>query len=154
MALDEKRKNRLRQVIRSTMIVVAVFLLLISLAIPMANNGVALGVENDLKKMPLPEHTELVESISVAGRYTGKGVQYFGAVLVKSNLSMEEVAAHYPDCLVEYQMTPAIRAVGKDGDGKDRLSFKSPLEGNGYFIVYRWGSAPAWLQGILDMDAR
>ncbi len=154
MALNEKRKNRLRQVIRSTMLVVAVFLLLIALVIPVANNAVALGVERELKDAALPPQTELVESISAAGRYTGQEMRYFGAVLLKSDLTLDEITAHYSNYTVEYQMDSAIRAVGKSGDGEDNLTFKTSLEGAGYYIVYRWGSAPAWLKGILDMDIR
>ncbi len=154
MALNEKGKNRLRRVIRSTMIVVAVFLLLIALAIPVVNNAIALGVERELQETALPAQTSMVESISVSGRYTGKGIQYFGALLVKSGLSLEELADHYPDCVVERQLTSAVRVLGKTGDGEDKLTFQSSVEGSDYYVVYKWGSAPAWLQGILDMDAR
>ena len=154
MALNEKGKNRLRRVIRSTMIAVAVFLLLIALAIPVVNNAVALGIERELKETTLPAQTELVESISVAGRYTGKGMQYFGAVLIKSELSLEEIASHYPDYEVEYQLTAAIRVLGKTVDGEDRQTFNAALDGTDYYVVYKWGSVPAWLKGILDMDAR
>ena len=154
MALNEKGKNRLRRVIRSTMITVAVFLLLVALAIPVANNAVALGIERELKDTPLPAQTELVELISVAGRYTGKGMQYFGAVLIKSELTTEELVEHYSGYEVERQFTSAIRAVGKTGDGEDRLTFKASIEGTGYYVVYKWGSAPAWLKGILEMDVR
>lgn len=154
MALNEKGKNRLRRVIRTTMLVVAVFLLLISLAIPVANNAVALGIERELKEMTLPPQTELVESISASGRYTGKGMHYFGAILIKSELPIEELSGHFPGYTVEYQLTAAIRATGKSGDGEDNLSFKASVDGAGYYVVYRWGKAPAWLKGILDMDIR
>lgn len=154
MALNEKGKNRLRRVIRTTMLVVAVFLLLIALVIPVANNAVALGVERELKAISLPPQTELVESVSAAGRYNGKDIQYFGAILLKSDLPIEELSTHYTECAVDYQLSAAIPAVGKTGDGEANLAFRTPVEGGGYYVVYRWGSAPAWLRGILDMDIR
>lgn len=154
MALNENGKNRLRLVIRITMWVVAVFLLLIALVIPIANNAVALGIENELKAQSMPAQTQMIESISVSGRYTDKDMQYFGAILIKSDLTIEEVSAHFPEYTVEYQLDSAIRAVGKTGDGEDNLSFTSAVENGKYYVVYRWGKAPAWLKGILNMDIR
>lgn len=153
MALNEKGKNRLRRVIRTTMVAVAVFLLLVALVIPVANNAVALGIERELQAIPVPSRTELVESISASGRYTDR-MQYFGAILLKSELPIEEIAAHYPECGVDYQLDTPILAAGKSGDGEAHLAFSTSVEGAGYYIVYRWGSAPAWLRGILEMDVR
>ena len=59
---------------------IAVVLLLFAVVIPVVNNAIALGVENDLKNIPLPEKTELVESTSKAGKLVGNGNGYVGVV--------------------------------------------------------------------------
>ena len=158
MALSNQHKNRMRQVIRTTMITLAVLILVIALAIPVANNAIALGVENDLKSIPLPEKTELVESTSKAGKLVGNGngMQYFGAILIKSDLSPEELDAYYQvyrtgqfDCLVEAQLSSDILPL----EGGD-LAFQHTEYGVGYYIVYTWGDAPDWLETWLDTDLR
>ncbi len=157
MALREKQKNKARYWIRVIMVFIAVLLLLFSVVIPIVNNAIALGVENQLEKLPLPPDTERIESISKAGKMVGNGngMQYFGAILIKSDLSIEELENHYWgyrkglfDCLIEPQTEADIRAVGGD------LSFRHEGYGEGYYIVYTWGNCPAWLRDILDTDLR
>ena len=158
MALQEKHKNRLRLWIRVTMVFIAAVLLLFSVVIPIANNAVALGVEKNLKQIPLPEKTLLVESISKAGKLVGNGngMQYFGAILIKSDLSKEELDKHYRaygagpfDYLVASQSGSDILVV-EHGD----LAFRHTDYGAEYYIVYTWGKAPAWIQDWLDTDMR
>ena len=158
MALQEKQKNKMRLWIRVTMVFVAVVLLLFAVGIPIANNAIALGVENDLKDIPLPENTALVESTSKAGKMVGNGngMQYFGAILLKSDLSLEELDAYYQtyrsgsfDCLIAEQVSNDILVV-EHGD----LAFRHDEYGVGYYIVYTWGSAPNWARDWLDTDLR
>lgn len=152
MALQERHKNKLRLWIRVAMVFIAVVLLLFSVVIPIVNNAIALGVENDLKSIPLPEKTELVESISKAGKLVGNGngMQYFGAILIKSDLYPDELAEYYKEygCYVTGQPTAEILTTG------GALSFNHSEYGATYFIVYRWGSAPGWLRDWLDTDLR
>ena len=67
------------------------------ISIPLINNHTAYKVEKELCETPLPEKTELIESISRAGKLTGNGngMQYFGAILIRSDLSLEELDAYY-----------------------------------------------------------
>lgn len=157
MALQEKRKNVLRLWIRAIMVFVAVILLLFSVVVPFVNNAIALGVERDLKAIPLPPDTELIESTSKAGKLVGNGngMQYFGAILIKSELSEEELHEYYSayrtglfDCLIEPQTEANICVVDRD------ISFRHEDYGDGYYMVYTWGSAPDWLQDWLDTDIR
>lgn len=50
------------------------------ISIPLINNHSAHKVEKTLCETPLPEKTELIESLSRAGKLTGNGngMQYFG----------------------------------------------------------------------------
>ena len=66
------------------------------ISIPLINNHTAYKVEKPLCEIPLPEETELIESLSQAGKLTGNGngMQYFGAILIRSELSLEELETY------------------------------------------------------------
>ena len=72
-------------------ILAAVVLIGSVISIPLINNHTAYKVEKALCEIPLPEETELIESLSQAGKLTGNGngMQYFGAILIRSDLSLE-----------------------------------------------------------------
>ena len=69
------------------------------ISLPLINNHTAYKVEKALCEIPLPEKTELIESLSQAGKLTGNGngMQYFGAILIRSELSLEELETYYSD---------------------------------------------------------
>lgn len=153
MALATKQKDKIRRWLRVTMVFIAVLLLFFAVVVPIVNNAIALGVEKDLKKLSLPEKTELVESTSLAGKMigNGNGMQYLGAILIKSDLSLDALQAYYADYdgTVEPQLNADVRvAMNKE------LSFRHAEYGAGYYIVYRWGDAPDWIQDWLDTDLR
>lgn len=153
MALATKQKDKIRRWLRATMVFIAVLLLFFAVVVPIVNNAIALGVEKDLKKLSLPEKTELVESTSLAGKMigNGNGMQYLGAILIKSDLSLDALQAYYADYdgTVEPQLNADVRvAMNKE------LSFRHAEYGVGYYVVYRWGDAPDWIQDWLDTDLR
>lgn len=162
MALSNQHKNRMRQVIRTTMITLAVLILVIALAIPVTNNAVALGVENRLKDLPLPAGAQRIASVSVAGKLTGSGngMQYYGAILVQSELAKEQMVAHYSDyrqsvfdCMVED--ADGARAMLSDLPlAEVEPAFNADAIADNYYLVYSWGDAPDWLWDILNMDMR
>lgn len=63
------------------------------------NNRIAEDLKNTLLEAPLPPNTELVDSISIAGKVegNGNGMQYFGAILLRSALDADELYTHYAD---------------------------------------------------------
>ena len=77
-------------------ILAAVVLIGSVISIPLINNHTAYKVEKALCEIPLPEETELIESLSQAGKLTGNGngMQYFGAILIRSELSLEELETY------------------------------------------------------------
>ena len=124
------------------------------ISLPLINNHTAYKVEKALCEIPLPEETELIESLSQAGKFTGNGngMQYFGAILIRSELSLEELDAYYSDYrrneweyLVEIQKGQSIEVIDHGG-----LQFSKEIKGSGYYIVYSWGSGDSLLQE-LDM---
>lgn len=101
-------------------ILAAVVLIGSVISIPLINNHTAYKVEKTLCEIPLPEETELIESLSQAGKLTGNGngMQYFGAILIRSDLSLEELDAYYSgyrsnewECLVETQEGQSIEVI-------------------------------------------
>ena len=125
------------------------------ISIPLINNHTAYKVEKALCEIPLPEETELIESLSQAGKLTGNGngMQYFGAILIKSELSLEELETYYSDYrsneweyLVEIQEGQSI-----EGIDHGTLQFAEEIKDRGYYIVYSWGSGNSLLD---ELDIR
>ncbi len=136
-------------------ILVAVVLIGGVISISFINNNIAYKVEKELCETPLPEKTELIESISRAGKLTGNGngMQYFGAILIRSDLSLEELDAYYSgyrsnewECLVETQEGQSIEVIDHE-----TLQFSEEIKGSGYYIVYSWGSGKSLLE---ELDIR
>ena len=124
------------------------------ISIPLLNNYTAYKVERALCEIPLPEEAELIESLSQAGKLTGtgNGMQYFGAILIRSDLSLEELDAYYSgyrsnewECLVETQEGQSVEVIDHE-----TLQFSEEIKGSGYYIVYSWGSENSLLDE-LDM---
>ena len=133
---------------------VAVVLIGGVISVPLINNYTAYKVEKALCEIPLPEETELIESLSQAGKLTGNGngMQYFGAILIRSELSLEELETYYSDYrsneweyLVEIQEGQSIEVIEHKS-----LQFSEEIEDSGYYIVYSWGNGDSLLQE-LDM---
>ena len=134
---------------------VAVVLIGGVISISFINNNIAYKVEKELCETPLPEKTELIESISRAGKLTGNGngMQYFGAILIRSDLSLEELDAYYSgyrsnewECLVETQEGQSIEVIDHG-----TLQFTEEIKDSGYYIVYSWGSGNSPLE---ELDIR
>lgn len=126
-------------------IVLVVLVLVLVITTPFVNNYSASKIEKRLIALPLPEKTEYIESISKAGKMTGNGngMQFLGAMLVQSELSIEELNTYYAtyrenqwDCIVEVQGSPILEFV-EHGE----LSFTTNISPDeGYFVIYSWGN--------------
>lgn len=133
-------------------LVIGLFVLL--LVAPFVNDNVAKKTMEELIELPLPENTEYIESLCRAGKLIGcgNGMQYFGAILIKSELSREELEAYYAsfaehdwECVVENQVGAEIRI-----DGEGVAFFSTNVEGDHYYIVYSWSSSDT-IFDVLDM---
>lgn len=132
--------------------------------IVIANNNIANNLEKDLKKAPLPENTVLVDSISVAAKMTGNGngMQYYGAIVVESELSEEELKAHYE----EYGNYIFVRVQENEyvlnDDYLNNHTFDNLEEGKTYYCIESWEynkisyyeNSPTLLDIILNFDIR
>ena len=129
-------------------VLVAIFL--IAFAVPMSNNFCAYMVERELLETPLPEQTVVIESISRAGKLTGNGngMQYFGALLIQSELTLEQLEDFYSnyrengwEYLVDPQPGRDIAVVEHE-----RLHFSKEAADDGYYIIYSWGQGMELLE--------
>lgn len=124
------------------------------MSIPIVNDYCAYMVEKKLCAAPLPENTQLIDSVSKAGKLTGNGngMQYFGAILIRSELTLEQLEDFYSSYRKnewEYLVT-----VQTDRDLSfielDHLRFSQEVTADGYYIVYSWGKGIE-LYEMLDM---
>lgn len=139
-------------------VTICIFVIGISLfvvVIPVANNHYAKQVEKELRETPLPEKTKIIDSVSLAGKLVGNGngMQYFGAILLKSKLSLNDLEDYYSvyqkndwSYVVEAQKTQIIEVVEHS-----RISFSEKIDDEGYYIVYSWGDGSEILE---ELDIR
>lgn len=128
-------------------VLIAVIFLSALIYTPVVNDNTAKETANELLDIPLPDHTEFVETVYKAGKLVGNGngMQYFGAILIKSELPLEELKEYYLsfsenewECIVEKQTGTDIKVIEHG-----RLTFKTDIEGDNYYIVYSWGENDA-----------
>ena len=157
--MNNKTKDKYRRVIRGIMVALAVVLLVMGLAVPIANNAVAMGVAREMEALSLPEGAQLIDTTSLSGRFTNNAgsVQYFAALLIKSERPIEELRAHY----AQYGggLTATYRVEPQQGqeitvlDGI-KLSFREDTAEEYGYIVYTLRTGGNAAQWWLDMDVR
>ncbi|MGO4184251.1 hypothetical protein AB4Z17_24015 [Paenibacillus sp. TAF43_2] len=138
---------------------IAVVVLVIPIAsIPFVNNNIAYSIKKDLIRLNLPDKTEIIDAVSSAGKLVGNGngMQFFGAILIKSELALEELNNFYSvyrkndwSYIVEKQVSNHIAFIEHDD-----LTFKALNKDEkliNYYIVYTWGSSNYPLS---DLDLR
>ena len=130
------------------------------IGIVVANNSIAATIKHDLVRYEMPQDTELVDSISKAGKLNGNGngMQYMGAILVKSDLNEKELQEYYSSDFdfieVRKQDTPVL-----DFD-LGSYSFKglSETENESYYSIVCWDDGRdeygAFISEFLDLDLR
>ncbi len=131
-------------VIVALIVVCTIGLIAVSFGISNQNDKAAQNIVEEIKSIPVPDNTSIVEEISDAGKLSGngEGMQYFGAVLLKSELSLEELQTYYGKYseskysnIVACQEGNRVKVV----EHKD-LQFKTEIgKDNDYYIVYTWG---------------
>ena len=136
-----KKTLHLLEIIFMIHILVLILLYLFS---PFINNHTAADIARALQTLPLPENTEYLDSTSAAAKLVGNGngMQYFGAILIKSELSLDELDEYYNnfrksdwDIFIEEQTGSEVVFIEHR-----KIAFQAgmPPEGNCY-IIYTWG---------------
>lgn len=137
------------------LIILLILIFLLIIFIPITNNLIANGIESEIKNIPLPQDTEIIDSISIAGKLTGNGngMQYFGAILIKSNLDIIELENYYKSYRknewslnIKKQDTTHIDVIDHG-----EYSFSSRGSLDNCYIIYSWESNKL---DILSLDIR
>ena len=119
-------------------------ILLLCLVSPIKNNMEAKKVANAIKECALPEQTELIDTVSAEGKLVGNGngMQYFGAILIKSELTLDELKNYYESTAhdklhfaVEKQEARRINIIEHE-----HISFDAECDYENTYIVYSWGN--------------
>ena len=135
--------NALKRVGVITLSVFAACLLALLLLCPAVNDMSAKEVMNELCRIPLPEGTRRLDQTSQAGKLVGNGngMQFFGAILIESSLSLEELDEYYSryrddewSCTVDRQAGPEIQIIEHG-----TLAFAQDPGSSNCYIVYSWG---------------
>ena len=109
------------------------------ISIMLVNNGIAYNTFKELKSIELPPNTKIEWSESKAGKLvgSGNGMQYFGSILVDSDLSENELKEYYEKYNKYVEVVPL----------QENNSFKITMQGNrnidSEFILF-----------LLDLDLR
>lgn len=118
------------------------------------NDAAAHDVETRLENVPLPAGAERIDSLSVAAKLSGNGngMQYLGALLIRSDQDLDDIQAYYDahpgvgDLAVSVTTSAGLgglhRTPGFLGDAGDPDTF----------IVFAWGDGPGGL--FEDSDLR
>ena len=122
-------------------------------SVPLVNDFSAKNVEKSLLEIALPDNTQMVESISKAGKLVGNGngMQYFSAMLIQSELTREELSDYYSqknaDIVVKEQKSQIIECVEHA-----QLSFTTNItDTDKYYIVYLFGNG---ISPFSELDIR
>lgn len=143
-------------------ITVAVIIVLFPFALLFGGMGfdvyVAHEVEQDLLSLPVPENTVVVESLRYTGDLSPGGsdetVYCLGAMLLRSDLSIEELKVYYDSLSSDKRWYNVDRMTGqmvpmydeeyvsfRYPDMWEGLSFETEVNGDNYFAVYVFGKS-------------
>lgn len=136
----------------------AIFLMIAGFlaSVPILNDIFAGQVADRLAAMPLPERTRVAEKKSIAAKLwgNGNGMDYFGALLIESELTEDQLEAFYAesgiDCHVARQISQSIEVTDHGSH-----SFKTKIDSDDFYIVYALGSRDSVLKEIYaELDLR
>lgn len=143
----KKLVTNLKRILKSICVIIIILIIVTPILIYILNDIIANNTKKELLKVKLPNNTEVVDSISIAGKLTGNGngMQYFGAILVKTDLSKEELEEYYNQYrnnkysfLVEKQNSNIIEMIEH---GSYKFENYNENDKEKYFTIYSWGSS-------------
>ncbi len=144
-----------KTIITSVVVVFILAIILMIISIPLINNFQAYKVKKELLNIALPEKTEIVESLSKAGKLSGNGngMQYFGAMLIRSDLPFEDLETYYAKYAENGWDGPFVeKPNGQVFDVTNwPIRFSASIDSQNYYIVYLWGGKSSV---FLDFDIR
>lgn len=155
-------KNMKRTILLISLVIVLLSPVILYTGIVIANNSIANSIEKELRAIKLPKDTEFVESVSIAGKIigNGNGMQYFGALLVNSELSAEELEEYYQNYAEDIYVVKQEKSEILDGELNTGYRFSNFDESKHNYIVHCWNHEHSawedqeWISTLLDFDIR
>ena len=134
-------------------IIIFVFLIFIGiivmyLYINISNDEIAKKLEKKLLSTDLPNNTEIIDSISVSGKLVGNGngMQYFGAILIKTDLSKNDLDEYYNQFrenewsyIIVAQKSSKIEVIEHGNYKFNKYNPLNNAEKEKYYMIYSWG---------------
>lgn len=127
--------------------IISVYILISFIIAPAVNNHIAKRLYKEMVQVPLPEDAVLCDSCFLAGNLVGNGnkMQYFAAILLRSEWSLEELEDYYTPYRKDewhYIVEPQKGTVIRPLEGREEFSVQGEKrEEEKYYIVYSWGSS-------------
>lgn len=146
----------MKKILKFLIAAVPILLILFIVTVSIVNDCTASRLEKELAALPLPEGTEYIETVSAAGKLSGNGngMQFFGGMLIKSELSAEELEEYYSayrdndwEYLVKKQSGKEITLI-EHGSLEFTAEFSDE---DSYYIVYTWASG---IEPFASLDMR
>lgn len=126
-----------------------------AVSIPLANDAAAREVEEELLALPLPDGAERVDSLSQAGKLVGNGngMQYLGALLIRSDRSLDELREFYgAESIGEGSPVTVIPTTGSEmAELHGARGFLSAPGTDDLYVVCAWGDGPGGLYEEFDL---
>lgn len=148
---SESRRT-VRRTIWTMLLGVVLIMAGFAVTVPVVNDAAARDVETELTRLPLPAGAERIDSTSQAGKLVGNGngMQYLGALLIRSDQSLEQLRSFYRS-----YADPAVAVISATGDEIEQFhgasGFLTGPGRAGTFVVYAWGHGPGWLYEDFDL---
>ena len=123
-----------------------------AVSVPVVNDAAARDVETELLSLPLPAGTERIDSTAQAGKLVGNGngMQYLGALLIRSDRSLEQLRSYYRG--YDDPAIAVIPTTGTEiGEFHGASGFLTRPGEPGTFVVYAWGRGPGWFYEDFDV---
>ena len=118
------------------------------------NDAAAQEIETRLDDVPLPAGSERLDSLSVAAKLSGNGngVQYLGALLIRSDQNLDDIQAYYDAQPGVDDLTVSVTTSAGLGGLHRTPGFLGDVGDPDTFIVFAWGDGPGGL--FEDSDLR
>lgn len=133
--------------LKKIFIIACVFLLLLIITpiigIPIANNIRLYSIESKIVNSKMPENTEMLEKQSICGKLNGNGngMNYLATILIKSDLSIENLEKHFFNYNVIKQENKKFTDSILEHGAIEYTRVSNEKDFTKYYVVYSYSAA-------------
>lgn len=135
---------------------VLLVLLAAPVSVTLVNDGAARDIDKQLLALPAPKGGGVVESLSQAGKVAGNGngMQYVGALLVRSDRGIGAVSGHYATVSEDIDLdVTVVSSAGIESQGFHGANgfLGHPRPDGDLYVVYAFGDGPGGFFESVDL---